>query len=255
MRFDKLEFPDDTPKPSAPRTVPQPDFDERHWLSQADEHRRTGNYENALRFYSRALEIEKSLIAAWVGQVQMLVQLGEHPQAELWARKSLEMFPNQPDLLSGRSQALCRLGDLQQAHALSDAAMQQRGDSAYGWVVRGELMVAGKQTTDRHCFDRATVVSRDWLVPLEIAIVYLHYRYPSKAMQRAQAAVRGEATAYYAWLVLGRCQQELGLTEAARMSFQRCIELCPRHEEAGMRLVHLGHGSWRATVRRWLGRA
>lgn len=255
MRFDKLEFPDDSPKPAAPRTDTPAEFDERHWLSQADQHRRTGNYENALRFYSRALEIDKSLVLAWVGQVQMLVQLGEHPQAELWARKSLEMFPNHTDLLSGRAQALCRLGDLQQAHTLSDAGMLQRGDSPYGWVVRGELMVAGKQTTDRHCFDRAMVVSRDWVVPLEIALVYLHYRYPSKAVQRAQAAVQAESTAYYAWFVLGRCQQELGFTDAARNSFQRCIELCPRHEEASMRLVHLDNGSWKATVRRWLGRS
>ncbi len=181
MRFDKLEFPDETPKPRDPGVDPAAK-DEQHWLKQADLHRRNGNYENALRFYSRALEIEKSLVVAWVGQVQMLVHLGEFPQAELWSRKALELFPNQCDLSSGRAQALCRMGDMQKAHAASDGAMQQRGDSAYCWMVRGELMVAGRQESDRYCFDRAQIASRDWLVPLEAALIYLYYRSPSKAL-------------------------------------------------------------------------
>ncbi|MCC7083398.1 MAG: hypothetical protein IT427_00145 [Pirellulales bacterium] len=254
MRFDKLEFPDEKSKPLVPGQPAQADKDEQYWLSQADEHRRTGNYENALRFYSRALELEKTLIIAWVGQVQMLVQLGEYRQAELWGRKALEFFPNQPDLLSGRAQAMCRLGDMKQAHALNDGAMQQRGESAYCWLVRGELMVAGKQEMDRHCFDRAQLASRDWIVPLESALIYLHYRSPSKALPRAQLAVQSESNAYYAWLVLGRCQVGLGFTDSARQSFERCLELCPRHESAGTRLANLGQGSWTATIRRWLGR-
>lgn len=161
MRFDKLEFPDDSEQPQYKPVQSAAALDEQHWLRQADENRRAGNYENALRFYSRTLEIEKSIVVAWVGQVQMLVLLAEYPPAELWSRKALEFFPNQPDLLSGRAQALCRLGDLKQAHELSDGALKQRGDSAYCWLVRGELMIAGRQNMDRHCFDRAQLASQD----------------------------------------------------------------------------------------------
>ena len=56
-----------------------------------------------LRFYSRALEEDKTLIVGWVGQVQMLVQLGELKEAETWARKALELYPNNPELLAGRA--------------------------------------------------------------------------------------------------------------------------------------------------------
>jgi tetratricopeptide (TPR) repeat protein len=254
MRFDKLEFPDDKSKPPGPKPAAEDRRDEQYWLAQANEHRRTGNYENALRFYSRALEVEKTLTVAWVGQVQMLVQLGEYPQADMWGRKALEFFPNQPELLAGRAQATCRLGDMKQAHELSDGAMQQRGDSAYCWMVRGELMVAGKQEMDRHCFDRAQLANGDWIVPLESALIYLHYRSPSKALPRAQLAVQAESNAYYAWFILGRCQQDLGFIDSARQSYERCLELCPRHEGAGVRIANLGQGSWTATMRRWLGR-
>ncbi len=75
-------------------------------------------------------------------------------------------------------------------------------------------MLAGRQDMDRHCFDRAQLVSRDWLVPLEIALIYLHYAAPSKALQRAQAAAQAAANAYFAWYVLGRCQEELGFIDS-----------------------------------------
>jgi len=253
MRFDKLELSGEDSKPRK-QPAAAAAKDENHWLAQADQQRRCGHYENALRYYSRALEIEKSLVVAWVGQVQMLVQLGEYPQADLWSRKALELFPNQPDLLSGRAQALCRIGDRQTAHGLSDNAMQQRGDSAYGWMVRGELMVAGRQSMDGHCFDRAHVASRDWLVPLESALIYLFYRSPSKALQRAQKATEAAPAEYYPWFVQGRCQQELGFTEAARNSFTRCLELCPQHAEASERLAELDRTSWTSLVRRWIRR-
>ena len=48
------------------------------------------------------------LVAGWVGQVQMLVQLQEYPEADLWSRKGLELFPNNGELLAGRAQAFCR---------------------------------------------------------------------------------------------------------------------------------------------------
>ena len=73
-RFDKLEFrrkQTAAPDPQEPATGVR---DDAHWMRLADEHRRSGLYENSLRFYSRALELDKSLLAAWVGQVKAVVR-------------------------------------------------------------------------------------------------------------------------------------------------------------------------------------
>jgi len=131
----------------------------------------------------------------------MLVQLQEYPQAGLWSQKALELFPSHAELMAGQAQAECRLGNMKKAHALSDGALRQRGESAYSWQVRGELMVAGKQRTDRHCFDRAQLADTDWLVPMESAIINCHYKRFSLAQQRAQMAVEQAPDAYYAWYV------------------------------------------------------
>lgn len=241
-RFDKLEFDAESNRRATPAT--EDPKDERYWARSADQDRRAGNYENALRLYSRTLQENKLVIPAWVGQVQMLIQLGEYPQARQWSQKALELFPNNPELLAAQAQAECRLGRQQQAFTLSDAALQLRGESAYRWQVRGEIVIAGRQRTDRVCFDRAQVADSDWLVPLESALIYLHYRSPAKAQQRAQQAAHKQPSSPYSWYVLGVCEAELGMVQQAQDNFRRCLELCPGHYEAGQRLAMLRSGSW-----------
>ncbi|HEV8293470.1 MAG TPA: tetratricopeptide repeat protein, partial [Tepidisphaeraceae bacterium] len=143
-RFDRLEFEKPQETHAAAQTKPrqQTDHDDHHWMNLADENRRLGLYESSLKYYSRALEVDKSLVAAWVGQVQMLIMLGEYPEAELWSRKALELFKNNAELMAARAQALCRTGDLKEAQAMCDAALGQQGQSAYPWLARGEVMVA-----------------------------------------------------------------------------------------------------------------
>jgi tetratricopeptide (TPR) repeat protein len=243
-RFDKLEFERPEEHTQKAKVEPRVEKDEKYWSRLADENRRNGNYENALRFYSRALEVDRTLVPAWVGQVQMLVQLQEYPQASLWSQKALEMFPSHGDLLAGQAHAECRMGNMKSAYALSDAALRQRGESAYRWQVRGELVVAGRQTKDRHCFDKAQIADHDWLVPLETALIYCHYAVYSMGQQRAQMAVEKAPTAYYPWYVLGLCQAKLGFDTPALASFNRCLELCPRHEAAMSRIAEMQQQQW-----------
>lgn len=243
-RFDKLEFggpSDDSRKPEVPDDRRR---DETHWMQQAEQNRRIGQYENALRLYSRALELNKSLVTGWLGQIQMLIQLGEPRQAEMWCRTGLGLFPGNAGLMAGRAQAFCRMGSLRQAHELSDGSLQQDGKLAYGWLVRGELMVSCKQAIDEHCFDNAQQLDPDWLVPLEIALVYLHYHVPSKGLVRARRAVEQAPDCHYAWYVQGLCQEQLGFDSRARQSYERCTELCPRHHDAQLRLSQLGKSDW-----------
>ena len=104
-------------------------------------------------------------------------------------------------------------------------------------------MAATKQETDRHCFDKAVQADPGWLVPLEIAGIYLNLDLPGRALDRARRAVELAPDRYYAWFVQGRVEQELGLASAAK-SFQRCLDLCPKHVEAERCLMELDQGGW-----------
>ena len=132
-------------------------------------------------------------MAGWVGQVQMLVQLEEYPEAELWSRKGLELFPTNGELMAGRAQAFCRMGDMKQAHALCDGSLQQPGQSAYRWLVRGEIMVAARQNMDRYCFDKAQEAGRrlarsPWRLPAST------YTIAGPARPWPESAVRWKST-------------------------------------------------------------
>ena len=254
-RFDHLEF--EEPQSQQERATAQtrhrePDHDEHYWLGAASEERRNGLFESALRNYSRALELDKSLVGGWVGQVQMLVALEEFPEAELWARKALELFRNNAELLAGRAQALTRMGDLKAAQASCDAAIGQQGLCSYPWVSRGELMLAFRESIEEYCFDKAVSLDDDWLVPLEIGLIYLRYGKPAKALMRTRQAVERAPDRAYCWYRQGVCEIELGLTGPARHSLEHCLQLMPKHADARRQLDELR--AKRKPVRRFFRR-
>jgi tetratricopeptide (TPR) repeat protein len=252
-RFDRLEFDQPGERPERdPAAAAEPLRDAEYWLKSADENRRRGLYENALRHYSRALEQDRSLLDGWLGQVQMLILLGEYPEADLWSRKALELFRNQAELLAARAQALCRMGDLTKAMGLSDTAMAQTDQSDYRWTVRGELMTALNRGMDRECFDKAVQCDADWLVCVEIALIYQFYRQPAKALPRIRRAVEKAPESPYAWYVQGCVEDDLGFTSRANTSLERCLELVPGYVEARNRMAHIHNRGW--SPGRWLRR-
>src|SRR3977135_3448429 len=101
--------------------------DEAHYLAEARAAFGNGNFEAGLRLYSKVLEFNPLNAAAWTGQVRMLIELGEFREAKLWADKALERFPHEPELLAAKAVALGRSGELQEALAFSDAAIEERG--------------------------------------------------------------------------------------------------------------------------------
>ena len=229
--------------------------DARHWMQRADQSRRAGEFEDALRYYSRAVELDRQLVAGWVGQVRMLVALEEYTEAELWARKALELFRNHADLHAARAQALCRNGDLKSALAACDAAIGQQGQSPYPWMARGDLMLARKDSIADHCFDKAIQLDPDWIIAIEIAAIYLYYRRPGKALARCTPTVEKAPDQPYAWYHLGVCQLEMSLEKPARRSFARCLDLEPKHHRARAALRQLDHrdGFIKRTLKRLLG--
>lgn len=251
-RFEKLEFEQDDEHRHGENRVRKV-TDAQTWMKRADEFRRSGAYEGSLQFYSRALEEDKTLISCWVGQVQMLIQLEEYPEAELWSRKALELFPGNGELLAARAQALCRTLDAKVSQAAIDQAMQQEGDSAYRWMVRGELLLSRRQSTHKHCFDRAMQCDNDWLTPVEAAMIYRFYQQPSNGLAYARLGTERNPTAHFAWYIVARCQFDLGMGSAAKRSLDACLDLQPDFRDAQNLMSSTASQSmlWKSLRRLW----
>ncbi|MDY0058340.1 MAG: hypothetical protein RBU45_00890 [Myxococcota bacterium] len=229
-------------------------------LQQADAEYRQGRCEPALRLYTRCLQEERSLVAAWVGQVRMLVELGELHEACLWSERALELFRGHGELLAARAQACARLGDRREARVAADAALQAPGRSPWRWLARGEVLLARGDPLGEHLLRQAFAeAGSDWFDRLVAARICLHHDRPGLGLDLAQEALSLQPTAGLAWLVLAEAQQELGLRGPARTSYGRAAQLLPDPgpaREGLRRLQQQPSGArLRATLRRLLGRS
>lgn len=228
--------------------------DEARHLAEAEAAFRGGYFEQALRLYGRVLESNPKSAAAWIGQVRMLIELGEFAEAKVWADKALEQLPTEPELLAAKGVALARSGDTDAALAFSDAAIGEQGDTPYVWIARGDVLLSRSEKRADYCFAKALAAAPgDWLWPWLASRVQLFYRQFALALKLARQALSLEVGAAVIWLQLGRCQLALGLAEDAHQALAQARQLdpacpdaiCAREEFRDTGLLQRLRGRWR----------
>jgi tetratricopeptide (TPR) repeat protein len=220
--------------------------DEAFYMAEARLAFENSSFEQGLRLYSKVLEFNPGNVLAWSCQVRMLIELGEFREAKLWADKALERFPHDPELLASKAVALARGGDLEGAIAFSDASIEERGDTPYIWLARGDVLLARKEARADYCFEKAVLLApHDWFTTWLAARVRYFYKQFALSLKLLQQAIEWNTAHFALWLELGRCQQALGLTSLARKSFSQARELNPQSgaEAALERLSRGGFGS------------
>lgn len=249
-RFNNLEFGNEPEHQSSrPKTLVK---DETYYAAEAHTAFESGNFETALRLFSKVLEFNPQNVSAWTGQVRMLIELGEYREAKLWADKALERFPHEAELLAAKAVALGRIGDLRGALAFSDAAVEERGDTPYVWLARGDVLLARKEPRADFCFEKAALLApSDWLIPWLAARIRFYYEQFALALKLVQQAVELNAAHFFLWLELGHCQQALGLLGPARNSFTQARQLNPRCDDAGLALAKLSNTGLASRLRGW----
>jgi len=206
--------------------------DEAYFLSEARTAFESGNFEQALRYYSKVLEFNPQNPVAWTAQVRMLIELGEYREAKLWADKALERFRSEPELLAAKAVALARSGDLDSALSFSDASIEERGDTPYVWLARGDVLLARSEHRADYCFEKAMLLAPgDWFIAWLASRVRFFYKQFALALKHAQQAVELNAQNFILWVQLGQCQQALGWVGPAKISYTQAKQLNPRSPE------------------------
>lgn len=220
--------------------------DETYYVAEARRAFENGKFEQALRLYSKVLEFNPQNTAAWTNQVRMLIELGEHREAKLWADKALERFPREPELLAAKAVALGRSGDLPAALAFSDASIEERGDTPYIWLARGDVLLARREQRADYCFEKALLLApKDWFVAWLAARIRVYYEQFALALKLTAQALEWNSSHFLLWLQQGQCQQALGLVSLSRNSYGQAQQLNPLCAEIGPALASLsGSGLW-----------
>lgn len=270
-RFSKLEFePTRGKRPAAPSEgggavsdavsdhFVREEKDERYYLKRAWTMELAGDPDQALRAYSAALGERPLLLAGWLGQLRMLIELNEYHEARLWADKAMEYFPDHANVLALKALALFRMGNRQEAWKMNDAALEKNGESFVIWLCRGEMMHAESKPAADHCFRRAVALcdNKGWM-RMQIGSVLLAHEDYREALSYLKQACDELPRSALAWNLMGCAQAKLGFTDQAGRSFATARELAPWNERlknAASRAETSGRGSIGAFFRKLFGK-
>jgi tetratricopeptide (TPR) repeat protein len=228
-RFSRLEFGDRPEEGKDQSRAGEEVRDAEYFHKQAVRYWLGGDFELALRNYSRALEQNSAFYPGWLGQVLMLIELGEYKEALVWTDKALEMFPEHPELLSAKTIACVRDGRVEKAIAYSDNSITKDNVTPRVWLARAEIFLKRKGSVAQNCISKAVTSagSEDALiVRLEAGRLLNQNGDYATAMQYLRTLVDELPKSALAWYELGRAQAGLGRDEA-KSSFEQALKFHP----------------------------
>jgi len=238
-RFSSLEFGDAEGK-SPQKSTGEPIRDAMFFYHEALRGYLHGDYETALRNFSRALERNNTFFEAWAGQIRMLIELGEYPEAIVWADKALESFPDHPELIAAKAVACLRDAKADKAIGLSDFSISKENAGPWVWLARAEVLMQRKSRIGEECLRKALVQAGQTanLIRFEAGRIFAKYGHYSAARELLSQTVRIYPKSALAWYELGRCMARLGFAEA-EASLQQALRLRPNWRPAQNELDRL----------------
>ncbi len=241
-RFQKIEKSGHAPVPShevphgmvmasGERGTTQADYPEA--VAVADDAFYRGDYKAALRHYSRALQSDSTQVYPWIGQLNALLFLKQFKEAEVWSNRALDLFPEDPTLLSQRARVLAHNGSMKRALGTSDYAVS-KGASDWAWVARGEVLLLARNPNARYCFEKAVEMAGpgEWKVPFMAALMYMERRNYAAAVDFLNIAAERNMRHPFIWENLAVALTKLNFTERARDAARRAQELDPQRRGA-----------------------
>lgn len=227
-RFSRLEFGDKSDEGAGKGPSGEEIRDEEYFHKQALRYWLAGDFELALRNYSRALEQNSTFYPGWLGQVLMLVELGEYKEAAVWVDKALEMFPEHPELLAAKAVACARDGRMEKAIGYSDNSVAKDNVTSLVWLARAEVLLNRKSNIAQNCISKAVAAAGEDgpMVRLRAGRLLNQRGDYAAALQYLRAVTDELPKSALAWYELGLCQAKLGRPEA-EVSFEQALKIHP----------------------------
>jgi tetratricopeptide (TPR) repeat protein len=222
-----------------------PQYDSQYYLSQAEKLLYAGHFDKALRKYSRAAEQSGANVDCWIGQILCLSLLGRSTEAQNWARRALELFPEDTRLISLQGLAYAQSGTVQRGLACSDFALSKGSADPLCFLVRGMILELAENTNSKPVLDKAIELRppHDFRVPLLLGMFLMNSRRQSKALEYLEMATREAPSNDLCWERLGEAYGRLGMGSRAAEAFRQALQINPANQPASHGLAAVTNSS------------
>lgn len=241
-RFEWIELGEQEEKPQINEEV---QYNEDYYLKQADNAFEKGSYQSALRYYSRALNLNNTLKSAWLGQIICLIAMGQFNEASVWADKALEFCPEDPELFAIKALALNRLGMKETALSFSDRSIKDSKNSWLVWAVRADILLDENEDAANYCFYKAQEFAKEnWLFYMMMGISFLSIKEYTKAIYYLDKATNQKKDNPILYYHLANAYYKDGNYSSAKICLKKAIELKPDFQEAKYMLTKISRLSF-----------
>jgi len=256
-RFEWIEYKENEEQKERVREEAQhchEEYNEDHYLKLAEKAFEDGLLSNALKYFSRALNLNNKLKRAWIGQVLCLIGLGQYNEAVVWADKALDFCRDDAELLSAKAYALNRVGAKEEAIRQSDQSIEKGKVTWFVWIARGDIMLDTNCSDAEYCFLRAIeLADENWLVYMMVGTSFLSVHNASKAQHYLQKALALSGNNPLLYFHLANAYYQSGNIERSKNCLKRAIELRPDFSEALVMMEKLSRKSIISKIFAYIG--
>jgi tetratricopeptide (TPR) repeat protein len=264
-RFSRLETGKQESAPARPQTVdlmesgPPTGADEADYegrdaagcIAQGDLLLFMEEQKQALRWYSRAVDLESSRIAGWTRLIGVLLLRRDLGEAGAWIGRALAVYPDTPSLIALRAVEHARRGLIRQAMAASDGVVEKAANDPVVTIARGEVLLLAGNRNASYCFDQVLKITPadDWKTPVWVALILKERRRWAKAIDYLARAAERKESEPRIWFQVGLCRAALGHRAQAEKAFSRAAELCEAQDPLLLKIQRSGKGTFWGWVR------
>ena len=224
-RFSKLELGENSKKIPRPHSAVE-EYSDQYYLGLGLESYMNGRYEESIRIFSKAININRDFEPAWLGQIVSMLKHGDLKEANIWIERAVERFKYSSDVWSLKSLLALYMGEKKKALSLSDIALTKDKPTYHSWLVRAQVLLTLRTNGWDFCIDRALEVNpNDFIVLFEVGDIMEQYNKLSQAEDYFNQSVALKPKNAYVWYRLGLVRSKMGFGKRSLDCFEEALNL------------------------------
>ncbi len=210
-------------------------------------HLRLGEYDDALRCFKRASELDIGRAECWLNLARTRLHRWEYHEAQLAIDNGLECAVGRSEvsrLLQTRGHIFVAVGKPREAIETYDRALSYTPNQPSLWVDRGKVAATlGDVRAAAEYFERAVALDKlDADALRSLGELWDSQQQPRKAIGYYQQAARIAPRTIDHWLLLGAAYLQNGQRREAAQAFGVALKIDPANERAELGLVQSQRG-------------